>query len=311
MLLKDPAIVILDEATSHLDSENEALVQQALADGAGRAARRLVIAHRLSTITTADQILVLDEGASSSGARHDDLLAAGGLYADLYRTLVAATPTRRADADDAARRLGPETARGRVRREDQAMSSLRPSSAGLADDRGAGRLAPPRRAASGSIGPCAEVLVAVAAGAGLVLRVVAVDEVDAAGDGQDALDGVDQLLAGGVGVAGVEAEADAGVADVVPQPGDRVEVAGHGVVAAGGVLEVDGHLGLELRRAPCASARSPASRSSSAVTWPPWTMTAGAPISAAASQVCCRILRDGMRILLLGDATLTRYGACT
>ncbi len=61
MLLKDPAIVILDEATSHLDSENEALVQQALADAlAGRTS--IVIAHRLSTIADADQIVVLDEG---------------------------------------------------------------------------------------------------------------------------------------------------------------------------------------------------------------------------------------------------------
>ena len=75
-------------------------------------------------------------------------------------------------------------------------------------------------------------------------------EVDAPGDGHDALGGVDHLLAGGVGVAGVEAEADAEVADVVPQPGDGVEVAGHGVVAAGGVLQVDGHVGLELARAP-------------------------------------------------------------
>ena len=62
MLLKDPAIVILDEATSHLDSENEPLVQQALADAARRAAPSIVIAHRLSTIVDADQILVLDEG---------------------------------------------------------------------------------------------------------------------------------------------------------------------------------------------------------------------------------------------------------
>ena len=92
----------------------------------------------------------------------------------------------------------------------------------------------------------AEVLVAVAARAVAVLGVVAVDQVDAAGDGQDALGGADQLLAGGVGVAGVEAEADAAVADVVPEPGDGVEVAGHGVVAAGGVLQVDGHVGLEL-----------------------------------------------------------------
>jgi ATP-binding cassette subfamily B protein len=87
MLLKDPAVVVLDEATSHLDSENEALVQQALATAlAGRTA--IVIAHRLSTITAADQILVLDHGQIVERGIHGDLLAQGGLYADLYRTLV-------------------------------------------------------------------------------------------------------------------------------------------------------------------------------------------------------------------------------
>jgi ATP-binding cassette subfamily B protein len=89
MLLKDPAIVILDEATSQLDSENEAAIQRALAEAlAGRTS--LVIAHRLSTITTADQILVMDEGRLVECGVHEDLLAAGGLYADLYRTLVRA-----------------------------------------------------------------------------------------------------------------------------------------------------------------------------------------------------------------------------
>jgi ATP-binding cassette subfamily B protein len=89
MLLKDPRIVVLDEATSHLDSENEQQVQRALATAlAGRTA--VVIAHRLSTITAADQILVLDGGRIVERGIHDDLLAAGGLYADLYRTLVRA-----------------------------------------------------------------------------------------------------------------------------------------------------------------------------------------------------------------------------
>ena len=89
MLLKDPAIVILDEATSHLDSENEAAVQAALAAAlAGRTS--FVIAHRLSTITSADRIVVLDEGRLTEQGRHEDLLAAGGLYATLYRTLVRA-----------------------------------------------------------------------------------------------------------------------------------------------------------------------------------------------------------------------------
>ena len=93
MLLKDPAIVILDEATSHLDSENEAAVQEALAATlAGRTA--FVIAHRLSTITSADRIVVLDEGRLVEQGRHEDLLAAGGLYAKLYRTLLRTEATR-------------------------------------------------------------------------------------------------------------------------------------------------------------------------------------------------------------------------
>jgi ABC-type multidrug transport system fused ATPase/permease subunit len=91
MLLKDPAIVILDEATSHLDAENEALIQAALAAGlAGRTS--IVIAHRLSTIQAADQILVLDEGKVVERGTHATLLAADGLYAELYRILVRETP---------------------------------------------------------------------------------------------------------------------------------------------------------------------------------------------------------------------------
>jgi ATP-binding cassette subfamily B protein len=87
MLLKDPAIVILDEATSHLDSESELAIQQALAEAlTGRTA--LVIAHRLSTIVAADRILVIDDGRVVASGRHDDLLRAGGLYADLYRTQI-------------------------------------------------------------------------------------------------------------------------------------------------------------------------------------------------------------------------------
>ena len=87
MILKDPAVVILDEATSSLDSENEAAVQAALADALeGRTA--VVIAHRLSTITGADQIVVLDHGRIVQRGRHEELLDAGGLYADLYRVLV-------------------------------------------------------------------------------------------------------------------------------------------------------------------------------------------------------------------------------
>ncbi len=98
MLLKDPAVVVLDEATSHLDTENEALVQQALANAlAGRTA--IVIAHRLSTIVDADQILVLEDGRIVERGRHDQLLAADGLYADLYRTLVRGDVTDVADVE--------------------------------------------------------------------------------------------------------------------------------------------------------------------------------------------------------------------
>jgi ATP-binding cassette subfamily B protein len=91
MVLKDPAIVILDEATSSLDTENEAAVQAALADALeGRTA--VVIAHRLSTITGADLIVVLDHGRVVQQGRHQELLDSGGLYADLYRVLVGTEP---------------------------------------------------------------------------------------------------------------------------------------------------------------------------------------------------------------------------
>jgi ATP-binding cassette subfamily B protein len=88
LLLKAPAIVVLDEATAHLDSESEAAVQRALdAALAGRTA--LVIAHRLSTIRHADTILVVEAGRIVQSGTHEQLLAAGGLYADLYRTQFA------------------------------------------------------------------------------------------------------------------------------------------------------------------------------------------------------------------------------
>jgi ATP-binding cassette subfamily B protein len=85
LLLKAPAIVVLDEATAHLDSESEAAVQRAL-DAALEGRTSLVIAHRLSTVRNADTILVLDGGRIVQSGTHAQLLAQGGLYADLYRT---------------------------------------------------------------------------------------------------------------------------------------------------------------------------------------------------------------------------------
>jgi ATP-binding cassette subfamily B protein len=88
LLLKAPSIVVLDEATAHLDSESEAAVQRALKTAlAGRTS--LVIAHRLSTIREAEQILVIDGGQVVESGRHEDLLAEGGLYAELYHTQFA------------------------------------------------------------------------------------------------------------------------------------------------------------------------------------------------------------------------------
>ncbi|MBK9101075.1 MAG: ABC transporter ATP-binding protein [Austwickia sp.] len=91
LLLKQPGLVVLDEATAHLDSESEVAVQRALETAlAGRTA--LVIAHRLSTVRGADQILVIDEGRVVESGRHEELLARGGLYADLYETQFRAEP---------------------------------------------------------------------------------------------------------------------------------------------------------------------------------------------------------------------------
>jgi ATP-binding cassette subfamily B protein len=99
LLLKAPSIVILDEATAHLDSESEAAVQRALSVAlAGRTA--LVIAHRLSTVREADALLVLDDGRIVERGTHDELVAAGGLYAELYRTQFAVADSPPIIVDD-------------------------------------------------------------------------------------------------------------------------------------------------------------------------------------------------------------------
>jgi ABC-type multidrug transport system fused ATPase/permease subunit len=91
LLLAQPRVVILDEATAHLDSESEVAVQEALASAlAGRTA--IVIAHRLSTVRAADQILVVEDGRIVERGDHDELLEADGRYAELYRTQFANQP---------------------------------------------------------------------------------------------------------------------------------------------------------------------------------------------------------------------------
>jgi ATP-binding cassette subfamily B protein len=106
LLLKQPRIVILDEATAHLDSESEVAVQRAL-DAALEGRTSLVVAHRLSTVRGADAILVVDGGRIVERGTHDELLAAEGLYADLYRTQFApqagTAPDDRVEVTTAAR----------------------------------------------------------------------------------------------------------------------------------------------------------------------------------------------------------------
>jgi ABC-type multidrug transport system fused ATPase/permease subunit len=105
LLLARPRVVILDEATAHLDSESEAAVQEALAEAlAGRTA--IVIAHRLSTIRAADEIAVIEGGRVVERGTHGELLAAGGRYAALYRTQFAA-PASDGTADDGGACLVP------------------------------------------------------------------------------------------------------------------------------------------------------------------------------------------------------------
>jgi ATP-binding cassette subfamily B protein len=85
VILKDPSVLILDEATSHLDSHSEALIQEAM-ETVMQGRTTLVIAHRLSTVIGADIILVMDEGQLVEKGNHKELLQGGGLYANLYET---------------------------------------------------------------------------------------------------------------------------------------------------------------------------------------------------------------------------------
>jgi ATP-binding cassette subfamily B protein len=125
LLVKAPSVVVLDEATAHLDSESEMAIQRALATAlAGRTS--LVIAHRLSTVRAADQILVVDGGQIVERGTHDELLAAGGVYARLYLTQFAQQAALRSTlgkATSAARTRGttpPSPHRSRSLRADKA-----------------------------------------------------------------------------------------------------------------------------------------------------------------------------------------------
>jgi ABC-type multidrug transport system fused ATPase/permease subunit len=84
-LLADPVVLVLDEATSDVDTETEALIQQAM-DAAMAGRTVFVIAHRLSTIRRADQILVVDDGRIQERGTHDELLVSGGVYRQLYES---------------------------------------------------------------------------------------------------------------------------------------------------------------------------------------------------------------------------------
>jgi ATP-binding cassette subfamily B protein len=93
VILKDPRVLILDEATSHLDARSEALIQEAL-EHVMQDRTAIVIAHRLSTILAADQIIVMDEGRVVERGTHASLLASDGLYRELYHTQFESSTTQ-------------------------------------------------------------------------------------------------------------------------------------------------------------------------------------------------------------------------
>ena len=165
LLLKAPSIVILDEATAHLDSESEAAVQRALAAALqGRTA--LVIAHRLSTVRDADQILVLDQGRVVERGTHDELVARGGLYADLYRTQFAVVDSPPIDGSSSPASASPSAPGGSIEdgTQHQAWPRVSPPQPSSSDPAGCGvggtsrpgrRAAPPPRRGRSAASACA------------------------------------------------------------------------------------------------------------------------------------------------------------
>jgi ATP-binding cassette, subfamily B, bacterial len=125
LLLKAPSVVVLDEATAHLDSESEVAIQRALATALAERTS-LVIAHRLSTVRAADQILVVDGGQIAERGTHDELLAAGGVYAGLYRTQFARQAALPGSAPRSRRTSGSGRRRRSGRRAPSATVSLPP-----------------------------------------------------------------------------------------------------------------------------------------------------------------------------------------
>ena len=129
LLLAKPRVVILDEATAHLDSESEVAVQEALVAAlAGRTA--LVIAHRLSTVRAADAILVIEAGRIVERGTHAELLAAGGRYAELYHTQFS-------DAAAPVLPDRPDRADGDGQNGGQRLQEMQVSASGMASSRSA------------------------------------------------------------------------------------------------------------------------------------------------------------------------------